>query len=305
MNENHELYNESYVLYDRVMNPLAAQQERKTRKDRGTRRDRHSTSSSSAFDQPSSSHLNDDDDGNREGTACASTLCQLERNDGTIQCESNLFQSYALSWKPCQGDSLNLPDHRYQDYQDKDCQGRLLEIFQDDAKYEHVGQDTRSQDGRDDNDKQGKDLNISKLKTKSKRKSSDQRSHSMKEQAYNKDKDQEQDSRTQCQSNLKKSKTIRPDKISNGDQSGLGEHLAPMECPDKIPIEDQSGFGAWFANRVWGWRVVAPPQTRPIAIPNDNASAISSLKYFTDLPNVTPRQGGNTRHNVNGIVTTH
>ncbi|GJZ26904.1 hypothetical protein Tco_0571157 [Tanacetum coccineum] len=27
MNENHELYNESYVLYDHVMNPLAAQQE--------------------------------------------------------------------------------------------------------------------------------------------------------------------------------------------------------------------------------------------------------------------------------------
>ncbi|GKE25422.1 hypothetical protein Tco_1440806 [Tanacetum coccineum] len=72
MIKNHELYNESYVLYDRVMNPLAAQQERKTRKDRGTRRGRHSTSSSSAFDQPSSSHL-DDDDGNREGTACAST----------------------------------------------------------------------------------------------------------------------------------------------------------------------------------------------------------------------------------------
>ncbi|GJV81397.1 hypothetical protein Tco_1517267 [Tanacetum coccineum] len=46
----------SYVLYDRVMNPLAAQQEQKPRKDRGTRRDRHSTSSS-AFDQPSSSYL--------------------------------------------------------------------------------------------------------------------------------------------------------------------------------------------------------------------------------------------------------
>ncbi|GKB25341.1 hypothetical protein Tco_0864742 [Tanacetum coccineum] len=74
MNENHELYNESYVLYDRVMNPLAAQQERKTRKDHGTRRGRHSTSSSSAFDQPSSSHLNDDDDdGNGEGTSRAST----------------------------------------------------------------------------------------------------------------------------------------------------------------------------------------------------------------------------------------
>ncbi|GKD60870.1 hypothetical protein Tco_1298379 [Tanacetum coccineum] len=74
MNENHDLYNESYVLYDRVMNPLGAQQERKTRKDHGTRRGRHSTSSSSSFNQPSSSHLdNDDDDGNGEGTSRAST----------------------------------------------------------------------------------------------------------------------------------------------------------------------------------------------------------------------------------------
>ncbi|GJV32553.1 hypothetical protein Tco_1392953 [Tanacetum coccineum] len=36
---------------------------------------------------------------------------------------------------------------RYQVYQ-----GRLLASFQDDAKYEHVGQDTRSQGGRDDQD---------------------------------------------------------------------------------------------------------------------------------------------------------
>ncbi|GJS11331.1 hypothetical protein Tco_0368127 [Tanacetum coccineum] len=64
-----ELSNKSYVLYDSVMNPLTAQQERKTRKDRGMRRGRHSTSSSSAFDQPSSLHLNDDDDGNDEGTS--------------------------------------------------------------------------------------------------------------------------------------------------------------------------------------------------------------------------------------------
>nr|GFC54410.1 hypothetical protein [Tanacetum cinerariifolium] len=55
------------------MNPLTAQQERKTRKDRGIKRGRHSTSSSSTFDQPSSSHLNDDDDGNDEGTSHAST----------------------------------------------------------------------------------------------------------------------------------------------------------------------------------------------------------------------------------------
>ncbi|GKE09000.1 hypothetical protein Tco_1412551, partial [Tanacetum coccineum] len=48
--------------------------------------------------------------------------------------------------------------------------------------------------------------------------------------------------------------------------AGLGEHLSPMERPDKIPIGDRGGFGVRFANRVWGWRVVAPPQTRPIAI---------------------------------------
>ncbi|GKA27738.1 hypothetical protein Tco_0713906 [Tanacetum coccineum] len=44
---------------------------------------------------------------------------------------------------------------RYQVYE-----GRLLASFHD-AKYEHVGQDTRSQDGKDDKDKQGKDLKIS------------------------------------------------------------------------------------------------------------------------------------------------
>nr|GEU60398.1 DNA helicase Pif1-like protein [Tanacetum cinerariifolium] len=72
MNENHELYNESYVLYDLVMNPFVAQQDLKPRKDHGTRRGHHSTSSYSAFDQPSSSHINDDD-GNGEGTSRAST----------------------------------------------------------------------------------------------------------------------------------------------------------------------------------------------------------------------------------------
>ncbi|GJY38744.1 hypothetical protein Tco_0425108, partial [Tanacetum coccineum] len=46
--------------------------------------------------------------------------------------------------------------------------GRLLESFQEDAKYENVGQDIRSQGGKDDQDKQGKDLEISKSKTKSK-----------------------------------------------------------------------------------------------------------------------------------------
>ncbi|GKA50828.1 hypothetical protein Tco_0743901 [Tanacetum coccineum] len=55
------------------MYPHTTQQERKTRKDYGMRRGRHCTSSSSAFGQPSSSYLNDDDDGNDEGTSRAST----------------------------------------------------------------------------------------------------------------------------------------------------------------------------------------------------------------------------------------
>ncbi|GJR13656.1 retrovirus-related pol polyprotein from transposon TNT 1-94 [Tanacetum coccineum] len=131
------------------------------------------------------------------------------------QPQTALRISYALSWKPCQGDSLNLPNHRYKQrcyslilaesdslphahaqttntyYKHQDSrikkaqelktktspnsdiqdlplryqvyQGRLLASFQDDAKYEHVGQDTRSQDSKDDKDKQGeryKDLRI-------------------------------------------------------------------------------------------------------------------------------------------------
>ncbi|GJX43319.1 hypothetical protein Tco_0259995 [Tanacetum coccineum] len=73
MSEYPELSNDSYVLYNRVMTPLAAQLARKPRRDHGTRRGRPSTSSST-FDQPSSSHLNDDDDdGNDDGTLRAST----------------------------------------------------------------------------------------------------------------------------------------------------------------------------------------------------------------------------------------
>nr|GEW57396.1 retrovirus-related Pol polyprotein from transposon TNT 1-94 [Tanacetum cinerariifolium] len=75
-----------------------------------------------------------------------------------------LGRSYALSWKPCQGDSLNLPDHMYNTYTIKWETGG----FQDDAKYEHDGQDTRLQGGKDDQDKKDKDLKISDEKTTSK-----------------------------------------------------------------------------------------------------------------------------------------
>nr|GEV20877.1 cytochrome P450 [Tanacetum cinerariifolium] len=51
--------------------------EQKPRKERGTRRGRHSTSSFT-FNKPSLSHLNDDDDdGNNEGTSRASTLSPI------------------------------------------------------------------------------------------------------------------------------------------------------------------------------------------------------------------------------------
>ncbi|GJW22261.1 retrovirus-related pol polyprotein from transposon TNT 1-94 [Tanacetum coccineum] len=134
-----------------------------------------------------------------ESLVCGTPLPPLEKLGGP--------RSYALSWKPCQGDSLNLPDHRihkdgdgdasfqlksdslphahaqttktYYKHQDSRImkaqelktktsaqtliykiflqryqvyQGRLLASFQDDAKYEHVGQDTRSQGGKDDQD---------------------------------------------------------------------------------------------------------------------------------------------------------
>ncbi|GJT43048.1 hypothetical protein Tco_0951763 [Tanacetum coccineum] len=93
MNENPELSNESYVLYDRVMNPLGAQQERKTRKDFGTRKGRHSTSSSFAFGQPSSSHFNNDDDGNDEGTSRAITPSPIRYVNSLTNKVPQVFQN--------------------------------------------------------------------------------------------------------------------------------------------------------------------------------------------------------------------
>ncbi|GJR62605.1 retrovirus-related pol polyprotein from transposon TNT 1-94 [Tanacetum coccineum] len=91
--ENPEFQNESYVLYDRVMNPFAAQLEQNPRKDRGTKRGRHSTSSS-AFDQPSSSYLNDDDDdGNGEGTSRASTHSPIRYVNSLTNQVPQVFQN--------------------------------------------------------------------------------------------------------------------------------------------------------------------------------------------------------------------
>ncbi|GJX06021.1 hypothetical protein Tco_0193953 [Tanacetum coccineum] len=86
-----ELNNESYVLYDRVMNPLAAQLERKPRRDHGTRRGLPSTSSST-FDQPSSSHLNDDDENNK-GTLRASTPSPIRYVNSLTNQVPQVFQN--------------------------------------------------------------------------------------------------------------------------------------------------------------------------------------------------------------------
>ncbi|GJV31299.1 hypothetical protein Tco_1391699 [Tanacetum coccineum] len=111
------------------------------------------------------------------------------------QRQTALRGSNALSWKPCQGGSskLSLPDHR-----------RLLASFQDDAKYEHVGQDTRSQDGKDGQEIQGKDLKISEQKTKSKDNDKGSRSKITQHEgtSLQQDKDHDKDSRTQRYINL-------------------------------------------------------------------------------------------------------
>ncbi|GKC72247.1 hypothetical protein Tco_1118130 [Tanacetum coccineum] len=71
MDEYPELYNESYVLYDRViMNPLASQTKRKPK---GSWHEKEGVHTLPVLLQPSPSHLNNDDDGNDEGTSRAST----------------------------------------------------------------------------------------------------------------------------------------------------------------------------------------------------------------------------------------
>ncbi|GKE21997.1 hypothetical protein Tco_1433509, partial [Tanacetum coccineum] len=69
--------------------------ERKPRKDRCMRRGRHSTSSSSVFDQPSSSYLNDDDDddGNGEGTSRASTPSPIRYVNSLTNKVPQVFQN--------------------------------------------------------------------------------------------------------------------------------------------------------------------------------------------------------------------
>ncbi|GKG27524.1 hypothetical protein Tco_0405851, partial [Tanacetum coccineum] len=77
---------------------------------------------------------------------------------------------------------------------DNDCQRRLLASFQDDAKYEHVGQDPRSQAGKDLKEK---DLKISKLKNKSKENEKGLRSKITQHEGISLQQDKDKDSRAQ------------------------------------------------------------------------------------------------------------
>nr|GEZ01091.1 ribonuclease H-like domain-containing protein [Tanacetum cinerariifolium] len=81
----------------------------------------------------------------------------------------HLSDTYVLTMKmeivlkPSSNKLLVGSSSRFQVYQ-----GRFLASFQDDAKYEHGGQDTRLQGGKDNQDEKDKDLKISNEKTKSK-----------------------------------------------------------------------------------------------------------------------------------------
>nr|GEX88557.1 DNA helicase Pif1-like protein [Tanacetum cinerariifolium] len=66
-------------------------EERKPRKDCGTRRGRHSTSSYT-FNEPSLSYLNDDD-GNNEGTSCASTPSPISYDNSLTIEVPQVFQN--------------------------------------------------------------------------------------------------------------------------------------------------------------------------------------------------------------------
>ncbi|GKE26857.1 hypothetical protein Tco_1442241, partial [Tanacetum coccineum] len=88
----------------------------------------------------------------------------------SFQChhQTALRRPYALSWKPCQGDSLNLPDHRPKSKNAKvrvntDLPSKISSLsreivskaFKMMQSMKHVGQDTRSQGGKDDQEWKG------------------------------------------------------------------------------------------------------------------------------------------------------
>ncbi|GJW47557.1 retrovirus-related pol polyprotein from transposon TNT 1-94 [Tanacetum coccineum] len=120
--------------------------------------------------------------------------------------------------------------------------------FQDDEKYEHVGQDTRSQDGKDDKDKQGKDLKISELKTKSKDNDKGSRSKITQHEgtSLQQDKDQDNNSRTQT---TKQSQETQDRKHGSLESSG---NLASGEIVSLKLLSQSRNRGFYLVNVVIG-----------------------------------------------------
>ncbi|GKC39721.1 hypothetical protein Tco_1052105 [Tanacetum coccineum] len=101
----------------------------------------------------------------------------------TTRSDASVTRTASTTVKPCQGDSLNLPDHRIHKDGDDDALFQLKTDslphahdiksyqvkwfsrgFQDDAKSEHEGQDTRRKVGKMRSRRKDKDLKI--LRTK-------------------------------------------------------------------------------------------------------------------------------------------
>ncbi|GJV82678.1 reverse transcriptase domain-containing protein [Tanacetum coccineum] len=113
--------------------------------------------------------------------------------------------------------------------------GRLLESFQEDAKYEHVGQDTRSQGGKDDQDKQGKDLEITKSKTKSKDNDKGSRSKIIQHEGISLQHNKDQRFKNSTTKQFQQSKTS-PSALNANDQDSLNS-TAGGNFLDKMPRE--------------------------------------------------------------------
>ncbi|GJR55542.1 hypothetical protein Tco_1406063 [Tanacetum coccineum] len=86
--------------------------------------------------------------------SCTSKVHQSVKKAQSLDLSSGLYISYALSWKPCQGDSLNLPDHRAQ--VDQESQIKMIqvkEMMQDNdlksSKSKDKGSRSRSQSMND------------------------------------------------------------------------------------------------------------------------------------------------------------
>ncbi|GJZ68596.1 hypothetical protein Tco_0631836 [Tanacetum coccineum] len=82
-------------------------------------------------------------------------MLKLQRHTLSIKIQASRFKNQ---------ESSNSKTKTFANFDIKDpsseikLRGRFLESFQDDAKYEHVGQDTRLQDDKDVNVIQGKDF---------------------------------------------------------------------------------------------------------------------------------------------------